>query len=106
MERNIGGIKEMVGLPDALFVIDIGQEKIAVQEARKLKIPVIGIVDTINDPEQVDYVIPGNDDAMSAISLYLNAVVQAIQEAKIVKKKAPKAAPKKKAVKKTKKEEA
>ena len=74
LERSLGGIKNMTGLPDALFVIDVGHEKIAVQEANRLKIPVIGIVDTNNQPDGVNFPIPGNDDAMRAIELYLNLV--------------------------------
>jgi small subunit ribosomal protein S2 len=82
LERSMGGIKDMGGLPDALFVIDVGFEKIAIQEARRLKIPVVGIVDTNNDPQDVDYIIPGNDDAIRAINLYLNAAADSILEAK------------------------
>ncbi len=78
LERSIGGIKDMGGLPDALFVIDVDHERIAIQEANKLGIPVIGIVDTNSDPEGVDYVIPGNDDAIRAIKLYTAAVADAI----------------------------
>lgn len=78
LEKSIGGIKDMGGLPDALFVIDVDHERIAVQEANKLGIPVIGIVDTNSDPEGVDYVIPGNDDAIRAIRLYATAVADAI----------------------------
>jgi small subunit ribosomal protein S2 len=70
LERNLGGIKNMGGLPDALFIIDAGNEKIAIQEANRLKIPVIAIVDTNTIPEGVDYLIPGNDDSMRAIHLY------------------------------------
>ena len=80
LERSLGGIKNMDGLPDALFVIDVGHEKIAVAEARKLGIPVVGVVDTNNDPAGVDYVIPGNDDAIRAISLYARGVADAILE--------------------------
>ena len=72
----------MVGLPDALFVIDVGFEHIAVEEARRLKIPVIGIVDTNNSPDNVDYIIPGNDDSMRAIEIYVRAVADAILDAK------------------------
>ncbi|HUH36403.1 MAG TPA: 30S ribosomal protein S2 [Spongiibacteraceae bacterium] len=79
LELSIGGIKDMGGLPDALFVIDVDHERIAVQEANKLGIPVIGIVDTNSDPAGVDYVIPGNDDAIRAIKLYASAVAQAVQ---------------------------
>jgi small subunit ribosomal protein S2 len=78
LERSLGGIKDMGGLPDMLFVIDVGFEKIAIAEARRLKIPVIGVVDTNNDPKDIDYIIPGNDDAMRAISLYLTAAADAI----------------------------
>merc|ERR1711881_229774 len=78
LERSIGGIKDMGGLPDALFVIDVDHERIAVQEANKLGIPVIGIVDTNSNPDGVDYVIPGNDDAIRAIQLYLDAAANAI----------------------------
>ena len=80
LERSIGGIKDMGGLPDALFVVDVMHEHIAVEEANKLGIPVFGIVDTNSDPEGVDYVIPGNDDAIRAIRLYVTAVADAIQE--------------------------
>jgi small subunit ribosomal protein S2 len=80
LERSLGGIKDMNGLPDALFVIDVGHEKIAVNEAVKLGIPVIGVVDSNNDPDKVDYVIPGNDDAIRAITLYSQGVAKAIIE--------------------------
>ena len=80
LERSIGGIKEMGGLPDALFVIDVEHERIAVTEANNLKIPVIGVVDTNSDPEGVDFVIPGNDDAIRAIQLYASAVSDACIE--------------------------
>lgn len=78
LERSIGGIKDMGGLPDALFVIDVDHERIAVQEANKLGIPVIGIVDTNSDPDGVDFVIPGNDDAIRAIKLYVEAMADAV----------------------------
>lgn len=78
LERSLGGIQDMGGLPDALFVIDVGYENIAVEEARRLKIPVIGIVDTNNDPDKIDYVIPGNDDSMRAIDLYVRCIADAI----------------------------
>ena len=78
LERSIGGIKDMGGLPDALFVIDVDHERIAIQEANKLGIPVIGVVDTNSDPDGVDYVIPGNDDAIRAIKLYATAVADAV----------------------------
>jgi len=80
LERSLGGIKDMNGVPDALFVVDVGHEKIAVNEAVKLGIPVIGVVDSNNDPEKVDYVIPGNDDAIRAVSLYTQGVAKAIIE--------------------------
>ena len=80
LERSLGGIKDMRGLPDAIFVIDVGYEKIAVQEANKLGIPVIGVVDTNNSLQGVDYVIPGNDDAIRAIQLYVAATSDAIND--------------------------
>jgi small subunit ribosomal protein S2 len=80
LERSLGGIKEMNSLPDALFVIDVGHEKIAIQEAVKLSIPVVGVVDTNNSPEGVDYVIPGNDDAIRAIQLYVDGAATAVLE--------------------------
>jgi small subunit ribosomal protein S2 len=78
LEQSLGGIKDMDGLPDAMFVIDVGHEKIAVTEANKLGIPVIGVVDTNNDPSKVDYVIPGNDDAIRAVRLYIKGAADAI----------------------------
>ena len=83
LERSIGGIKDMGGLPDALFVVDVDHERIAITEANKLGIPVIGIVDTNSDPDGVDYVIPGNDDAIRAIKLYVTAVADACLAGKI-----------------------
>ncbi|MEW8397975.1 MAG: 30S ribosomal protein S2, partial [Candidatus Thiodiazotropha sp.] len=80
LERSLGGIKDMNGLPDALFIIDVGHEKNAVAEASKLGIPVIGVVDTNNDPDGIDYVIPGNDDAIRAIQLYVQGASAAILE--------------------------
>jgi len=80
LERSLSGIADMPGLPDAMFVVDVGYEKIAVSEARKLGIPVIGVVDTNNSPDKIDYVIPGNDDAIRAIQLYLGSVADAIVE--------------------------
>ncbi len=80
LERSLGGIKDMKGLPDAIFVIDVGYEKIAVQEANKLGIPVIGVVDTNNSLQGIDYVIPGNDDAIRAIQLYVSATSDAVNE--------------------------
>jgi len=82
LENSLGGIQDMNRLPDALFVIDIGHEDIAVQEARKLGIPVIAVVDTNYDPALVDYAIPGNDDAIRAIQLYARAAADAILEGK------------------------
>jgi small subunit ribosomal protein S2 len=82
LTRSIGGIKEMGGLPDAVFVIDVMHERIAVTEANKLGIPVFGVVDSNSDPEGVDFVIPGNDDAIRAIRLYVTAAADAIQEGK------------------------
>lgn len=78
LECSLGGIQDMGGLPDAIFVIDVGLEHIAVQEANKLGIPVIGVVDTNCAPDGVDFVIPGNDDAISAISLYMKAAADQI----------------------------
>lgn len=83
LERSIGGIKDMGGLPDALFVIDVDHERIAITEANKLGIPVIGIVDTNSDPDGVDYVIPGNDDAIRAVKLYAQAIADACIAGKI-----------------------
>ncbi|KFN46529.1 30S ribosomal protein S2 [Arenimonas metalli] len=82
LEASLGGIKEMNRLPDALFVIDIGHENIAVQEAKKLGIPVIAVVDTNYDPNLVDYPIPGNDDAIRAVQLYVRAAADAVLEGK------------------------
>ena len=82
LQRDLGGIKDMNSLPDVLFVIDVGFEDIAVKEARKLGIPVVGIVDTNNSPDGVDYVIPGNDDAIRAIKLYARGVADAIIDGK------------------------
>ncbi len=82
LERSLGGIKNMPGLPDAIFVIDVMHERIAINEAKKLGIPVVGIVDTNSNPDDVDYVIPGNDDAMRAINLYTKAVADAVLEGK------------------------
>ena len=77
LERSIGGIKNMGGLPEALFIIDVNNEKIAVAEARKMGIPIIGLVDTNSDPDSVDYVIPGNDDAIRSISLIARIISNA-----------------------------
>ena len=78
LHRNLDGIRRMSRLPDAVFVIDTRREKIAVDEARKLRIPVIGLVDTNCDPEDVDYVIPGNDDALRAIRLFVSRIADAV----------------------------
>jgi small subunit ribosomal protein S2 len=80
LERSLGGIKDMNGIPDAMFVIDVGYQKNAIVEARKLGIPIIGVVDTNNSIEGVDYVIPGNDDSTRAIRLYARGVADAILE--------------------------
>lgn len=121
LNKTLGGIKEMGGLPDALFVIDVGYEKIAVQEATKLGIPVVGVVDTNNSPEDIEYIVPGNDDSMRAIGLYTRLAAEAINvgkstivsaggndelielsdEEEVVAKSAKKAAPKKVAAAKT-----
>ncbi|MDG2526771.1 30S ribosomal protein S2 [Stenotrophomonas sp. HITSZ_GD] len=82
LEASLGGIKEMNRLPDALFVIDIGHEDIAIKEAKKLGIPVIAVVDTNYDPALVDYAIPGNDDAIRAVQLYARAAADAVLEGK------------------------
>ena len=80
LENSLGGIKDMGGLPDALFVIDAEHEHIAIKEANNLGIPVVSIVDTNSNPDGVDYVIPGNDDAIRAIKLYLGAVATSVRE--------------------------
>ena len=82
LEKDIGGIADMNALPDALFVIDVGYHKIAVAEAKKLGIPVIGIVDSNHSPDGIDYVIPGNDDSAKAVALYARAVADAVLEGK------------------------
>ena len=78
LERNLSGIKDMNGWPDALFVLDVGYEDIAVSEARKLKIPIVGVVDSNNNPDGIDYVIPGNDDAIRSIRFYAREIADAI----------------------------
>ncbi|HEV8552262.1 MAG TPA: 30S ribosomal protein S2 [Casimicrobiaceae bacterium] len=80
LNRSLGGIKEMTALPDALFVIDVGYQKIAVTEAKKLNIPIVGVVDTNHSPDGIAYVIPGNDDSSRAIRLYARGVADAILE--------------------------
>jgi small subunit ribosomal protein S2 len=83
LDHNLAGIKDMPGLPDALFVVDSNNEHIAVQEARKLGIPVVGIVDTNCDPDMVDYVIPGNDDALRSIRLFTSRISDAVLEGRV-----------------------
>ena len=82
LEKDIGGIQDMNALPDAMFVIDVGYHKIAILEAKKLGIPIIGIVDSNHSPEGIDYVIPGNDDSSKAVALYAKAVADAVLEGK------------------------
>ena len=82
LERSIGGIKNMGGLPDAMFVVDVDHERIAVSEANKLGIPVIGVVDTNSSPDGIDYVIPGNDDAIRAVQLYLTGAADSVLRAR------------------------
>jgi len=82
LEKDIGGIQDMGALPDAIFVIDVGYHKIAIAEANKLGIPVIGVVDTNHSPLGIDYVIPGNDDSAKAVALYAKAVADAVLEGK------------------------
>ena len=78
LERALGGIKDMESLPDAIFIIDVGHEEIAVKEAAKLGIPIVAVVDTNSSPDEIDYVVPGNDDAMSAIKLYAHGAAEAV----------------------------
>ena len=80
LEKDIGGIQEMNNLPDALFVIDVGFHKIAVAEAKKLGIPIVGVVDSNHNPEGIDYVIPGNDDSSKAVTLYARGIADAVME--------------------------
>jgi len=82
LEKDIGGIQDMTALPDAMFVIDVGYHKIAILEAKKLGIPVVGIVDSNHSPDGIDYVIPGNDDSSKAVALYAKAVADAVLEGK------------------------
>jgi len=82
LEKDIGGIQDMNALPDAIFVIDVGYHKIAVAEANKLRIPVVGVVDSNHSPDGIDYVIPGNDDSSKAVALYARAVADAVLEGK------------------------
>jgi len=88
IQKNLDGIRQMSRLPDAVFVIDTRKEQIAVDEARKLKIPVIGVVDTNCDPEQVDYVIPGNDDALRSIRLFTSRIADAIVAGRSIRESA------------------
>lgn len=92
LEKFLGGIKDMKGLPDVLFIIDPRKERIAVAEARKLHIPIVGIVDTNCDPDEIDYVIPANDDAIRAVKLLTSKMADAILEAKQGEEEAPEAA--------------
>jgi small subunit ribosomal protein S2 len=80
LEKDIGGIQDMAALPDAIFVIDVGYHKIAISEAKKLGIPLIGVVDSNHSPEGIDYVIPGNDDSAKAVALYARGIADAIIE--------------------------
>jgi small subunit ribosomal protein S2 len=80
LEKDIGGIQDMVALPDAIFVIDVGYHKIAISEAKKLGIPLIGVVDSNHSPEGIDYIIPGNDDSAKAVALYARGIADAIIE--------------------------
>jgi len=99
LERSLGGIKDLGGIPDVVFIIDIGHEKNAIAESKKLGLPIIGIVDTNHNPEGIDYVVPGNDDSIRAIGYYAREVANAVLEAKAaagvqtkapaIKKKAP-----------------
>ena len=82
LEKNLGGIKNMRGLPGCLFVVDLKKEEIAIKEARKLNIPIVAVVDTNCDPDLVDYVIPGNDDAIRAIQLFASLMADAVIEGK------------------------
>jgi small subunit ribosomal protein S2 len=82
LERSLGGIKDMKGVPDVIFVLDVGYEKNAISEAQKLGIPVVGIVDSNNSPEKIDYVIPGNDDSIRAVKLYCETVCAGVLDAR------------------------
>src|SRR5216110_498159 len=88
LSKNLEGIRGMSRLPDAVFIVDTKKEQIAVDEARKLKIPVIGIVDTNCDPDEVDYVIPGNDDALRSIRLFASRIADAVMEGRGMKESA------------------
>jgi small subunit ribosomal protein S2 len=89
LQKNLDGIRQMTRLPDAVFIVDTRKEKIAVDEARKLKIPVIGIVDTNCDPDEVDYPIPGNDDALRAIRLFISRVADAALSGRTARESVP-----------------
>ena len=80
LEKDIGGIQDMAALPDAIFVIDVGYHKIAISEAKKLGITLIGVVDSNHSPEGIDYIIPGNDDSAKAVALYARGIADAIIE--------------------------
>ena len=82
LEKDIGGIQDMTALPDAIFMIDVGYHKIAVSEAKKLGIPLIGVVDSNHNPDGIDYVIPGNDDSAKAVTLYARGMADAVLEGK------------------------
>jgi len=82
LERSLGGIKDMKGVPDVIFILDVGYEKNAISEAKTLGIPVVGIVDSNNSPDRVDYIIPGNDDSIRAVKLYCESVSTVVLEAK------------------------
>jgi len=82
LERSLGGIKDMKGVPDVIFVLDVGYEKNAIAEAIKLGVPVVGIVDSNNSPDNIDYIIPGNDDSIRAIKLYCETAASAVLDAK------------------------
>ncbi len=84
LERSLGGIKDMRGTPDVIFVLDVGYEKNAIMEAKKLGIPVVGMVDSNNSPEKIDYVIPGNDDSIRAVTLYCQSASASVLEAKVI----------------------
>ncbi len=82
LERSLGGIKDLGGIPDVVFIIDIGHEKNAIREAQKLQLPIIGVVDTNHNPEGIDYIVPGNDDSIRAIGFYAREIANAVLEAK------------------------
>jgi small subunit ribosomal protein S2 len=82
LQKALGGIKDLNGVPDAIFVVDVGYHKIAITEANKLGIPVIAVVDTNHSPEGIDYIIPGNDDSSKAVTLYARGIADAILEGK------------------------